>query len=846
MRTFKDGKLHPDCFSDKRLLGMPPGVCVLLVMFNRFHNYVVENLALIDENKRFSKLRSTNDDKYDEALFQTGRLVTCGLYVNIILKDYIRTILGLNRINNAWDLDPRSDTGRALFGKGAQEAGGNQVSIEFNLIYRWHSCLSERDAKHSEEEVQRMFPGAALSEMTTAEFAQKLSAWQESIPQNPQDRSFGNLKRGESGSFQDDELAKIWSDSVEDRAGAFGVGNIPSVMKIVEIMSIEQARGWALGSLNEFRKYFNLTPHKTFEDINPDPYIANQLKHLYDHPDFVEMYPGIIVEATKEPMYPGSGLCGNFTMTRAILSDALALVRGDRFHTVEYSPANLTNWGFTETNYDLGVNNGCVFYKLVLRALPHNFQSNSVYAHYPLVVPSENQHILGDLALADQYSFDKPTPIQQPTFITSYAACDKILKDQSGFRVTWGKPIEFLVQRPREGSTYGRDFMLSGDEMANTESRKMMYTEMYHKGWEDQVKQFYEETMMDLLQKHSYEIAGVKQVDIVRDVVNLAHARFVGTLFSFPMKTEDNPRGVYAETELYGLLALNFVDIFYDVDAAKSFSLHQSARKLMQQLGSVYQVEVEAIANSSAIMDWLTRPARKSALPGLPDYGVHMIKELLKTGIPPKDLVWTHILPFAGGSVANQAQLFSQCLDYYLSDDGKVHLPEINRLAKLNTAEADDKLLHYFMEGSRLSNTVGLYRDLAKPCDIQDGQQSHHLKAGDRVLCDLATASIDPDTFPEPTEVKLDRPLDSYIQFGKGPHQCIGLDWAKVSLPTMLKCVGRLGNLRRAPGPQGEFKKVPQPGGFKIYLTADESSYTPFPAYMKVQWDGDLLGNVGA
>lgn len=48
--------------------------------------------------------------------------------------------------------------------------------------------------------------------------------------------------------------------------------------------------------------------------------------------------------------------------------------------------------------------------------------------------------------------------------------------------------------------------------------------------------------------------------------------------------------------------------------------------------------------------------------------------------------------------MANQAQVFGQVLDYYLGD-GKEHLPEINRLAKLNTPEADDILLHYLLEG---------------------------------------------------------------------------------------------------------------------------------------------------
>lgn len=46
MRTFKNGLLKPDCFSSQRILGFPPGCCVFLIMFNRFHNYVVTQLAM--------------------------------------------------------------------------------------------------------------------------------------------------------------------------------------------------------------------------------------------------------------------------------------------------------------------------------------------------------------------------------------------------------------------------------------------------------------------------------------------------------------------------------------------------------------------------------------------------------------------------------------------------------------------------------------------------------------------------------------------------------------------------------------------------------------------------------
>jgi len=54
VRTFKDGLLKPDTFWDIRILGFPPGVSILLVSFNRFHNYVVGQLAAINEGGRFS------------------------------------------------------------------------------------------------------------------------------------------------------------------------------------------------------------------------------------------------------------------------------------------------------------------------------------------------------------------------------------------------------------------------------------------------------------------------------------------------------------------------------------------------------------------------------------------------------------------------------------------------------------------------------------------------------------------------------------------------------------------------------------------------------------------------
>lgn len=80
VRTFKDGKLKPDSFAEERLIGQPPGVCVMLVMYSRFHNYCAENIAAIDEDERFTMPAEGDPDydaklkKRDNDIFQTARL----------------------------------------------------------------------------------------------------------------------------------------------------------------------------------------------------------------------------------------------------------------------------------------------------------------------------------------------------------------------------------------------------------------------------------------------------------------------------------------------------------------------------------------------------------------------------------------------------------------------------------------------------------------------------------------------------------------------------------------------------------------------------------------------------
>ena len=158
-----------------------------------------------------------------------------------------------------------------------------------------------------------------------------------------------------------------------------------------------------------------------------------------------------------------------------------------------------------------------------------------------------------------------------------------------------------------------------------------------------------------------------------------------------------------------------------------------------------------------------------------------------------------------------------------------MHLPEINNWAKIEGAEADDKLLHYAMEGIRLNGSFGSYRQSTVSTTMDDGGRPVNVKPGDKVFCNFVGANREAQSFHEPDTVRIDRPVDTYIQYGFGPDAFLGQEASRVALTAMLRVVGRLANLRRAPGPQGQLKKIPRPGGSHVYMRADHGSYFPFP-----------------
>lgn len=393
VRTGKNGLLHPDQYADTRFWLQPAGLTAILVLFSRNHNYLAEMLLKIDENNRFSTL---DDNQRDEALFQTARLINERTYVNIILHDYLRVILGINRTESSWVLNPLEDFSHIGNGGNIPIATGNQCSIEFNFLYRWHHGTSVEDEIWLDHKLSSLVGNWKEMDMKT--MFQKLGTVKQEDKQNSQ------ILRRKDGRFKDKDLAKVLIEGCRNVAGAFGGQNTPAIFRNIEISGILHARSMGICTLNEYRAQLNLKKYQSFEELNPE--LADRIEKVYKTIDNVELYPGLLCEK-KKPAIDGNGLCPNYTTAFAILSDAVALVRSDRFHSKEATYYNLTTFGMEDSQSVDTIDYGTLIgRKLIARHLSSVYTQNNVYASFPFTIPSETWKYLGDKRTS--YDFTVP------------------------------------------------------------------------------------------------------------------------------------------------------------------------------------------------------------------------------------------------------------------------------------------------------------------------------------------------------------------------------------------------------------------------------------------------------
>ncbi|KAJ3760774.1 heme peroxidase [Lentinula raphanica] len=841
------GLLYPDTFSEERLLFLPPAASALLVVLSRNHNYIAETLLKINERGTWSDPPPTDEKaraRQDEDIFQTARLINGGHFMSLIMGDYVPGFLGLSE-GNSWNMnafDPITN----LNGTEVTRGRGNHCSVEFNVLYRWHATTSAVDEQWTNNLFKTIFD-KPLDQLTPTDFGGAFFKLLSQIDPDPSKRTFGgdetiSLERGPDGRFSDDKLAEILLDATEHPAGAYRARGTPAALKVIEVLGIQQARQWGVCTMNEFRQYLGLKTFDSFEEWNPQPEIASAARRLYKHIDNLELYTGLQCEATM-PLSEGLRFACGYTMTRAILGDAIALVRGDRYYTTEFTPANLTTWGYQDTMRD--PNNGGLggnLPKLLTRHLPRHYPFNSVYACYPFFTPQKMKDSLTRQKIADRYTFTRPVPAKIP----------KVLNTFTGIKTVFNDPARFHTAYEMSGLGNGYGFMLAFDaDVKKHDADKALALHALFPTQDslDSYRRWYRENAIQRIKERSWVYDGVpgNYIDIVNDVINVTSVHWAADrLCGIDVKTKDNPSGIYTEQEIYDMFALLFtwVPIFQKLtflsfgDNEHLFSLNMAAFQaggVIQALVAKAILEVAPSSAPNALISVASR-VKNYLWPATAKPYYPFLSKLSDTGRPVNELV-ANVVSLAVGSSVNYAQAAVNVIDFYFDDERAPERAKIIDLAKANDDNSTELLRGYVREAMRLNpQYTGLYRDAVVDATIPQGPglEPLNIKAGDRIWASFKNAHRNPAEFPDPLKVDPTRPKSAYNLNGTGFHQCPGVTYAEQTIAEIVKVVFSLKNVRRAPGNAGKL------GGFTIVKDETETNMYVKPNGILTTWPGSM------
>lgn len=267
-------------------------------------------------------------------------------------------------------------------------------------------------------------------------------------------------------------------------------------------------------------------------------------------------------------------------------------------------------------------------------------------------VPGETQKILTNLGRVQDFDFGRPSANDKPVTVSTCGGAKYMLDNPSKYKVNWNESIAELM-----GHGFPQPTPTS-DSAFHVGKENCMHDQLYRGEWTTHLKAFYSQTTDRLIQEKSYKMVNTNFLDVVRDVGHVAPVHFAARTFGLPLKSKDNPKGIYTEQELYSVLALIFMCVFYEVDPAKSFPLRYTTKTMAGQLGQLLEAHVKAVTGFFA-----AKPKRGD----LAAYGSDLIKGLVKEGRSPHDIAWHELLPAAGATVPNISHVVSFSPSHHLT-----------------------------------------------------------------------------------------------------------------------------------------------------------------------------------
>jgi prostaglandin-endoperoxide synthase 2 len=214
----------------------------------------INTILIRQHNRACDMLRQDNPGWDQDRVFETARATTLVALLRLVVNEYINHIAGLPfRLSLDRSFAERQGWYRT-----------NRISVEFNLLYRWHSAVPD-----------------------PLVIGERRLHWQE-YGMNP-------------ALMEELGPERIIAAASRQRAGQIGLRNTPEFLLGVDQASIAFGRATRVQPYNAYRRHFGLDPYRSFAELTGDPDLAAQLEALYGQVDDVELVVGLLAEKPYPP-----------------------------------------------------------------------------------------------------------------------------------------------------------------------------------------------------------------------------------------------------------------------------------------------------------------------------------------------------------------------------------------------------------------------------------------------------------------------------------------------------------------------------------------------------------------
>jgi len=210
----------------------------------------ISTMCLREHNEVASRLAILHPKWDDDQLFETARLIMIRNVLQIVVEDYINHIAGVNLFKLKRSFAEREPWYRT-----------NRISLEFNLLYRWHSLVPDQFAVggHVYDHWGYRFNNAVLEEQS---------------------------------------VERCINAASTQPAGRVQLHNTPSFLRKAEEATLNMSRTFALQPFVKYCEWFNMRPPQSMmELVGGDEKTAAELTNIYGSVNEVELPIGLIAQA---------------------------------------------------------------------------------------------------------------------------------------------------------------------------------------------------------------------------------------------------------------------------------------------------------------------------------------------------------------------------------------------------------------------------------------------------------------------------------------------------------------------------------------------------------------------